>query len=208
MSSDASRAVSGSLTLTGGGFWEGSQRSVRVSVALRPMYRFLVDMSVERNDIALRVPRADFVATLANARVRYAFSTRMFLDALLQYNAEDRQFSANVRFSFIHRPLSDFFIVFNEQRYTDGSGVPAGRAVVAKGTPHARVLTREGGGRAGRRRSAGRAGGVGIRAEAARPRAAGHGWRLTVRARFRYYCVFVARLECRAAHTRPAHVPQ
>ena len=57
----------------------------------------------------------------------------MFLDTLLQYRNDVKQFSANVRFNLIHRPLSDFFIVYNESQFTDGTQ-PAGRGLVVKYT--------------------------------------------------------------------------
>jgi hypothetical protein len=57
----------------------------------------------------------------------------MFLDALVQYRNDVKQFSSNVRFNLIHHPLSDFFIVYNEQQYTDGR-VAAGRGLVVKYT--------------------------------------------------------------------------
>ncbi|MFB3110797.1 MAG: hypothetical protein ACE10G_02080 [Gemmatimonadales bacterium] len=34
----------------------------------------------------------------------------------MQYNAQDDELSANLRFNFIHRPGSDLFIVINEER--------------------------------------------------------------------------------------------
>jgi hypothetical protein len=57
----------------------------------------------------------------------------MFLDALVQYRNDLKQFSSNVRFNLIHHPLSDFFIVLNEQHFTDGR-VAGGRGVVVKYT--------------------------------------------------------------------------
>ena len=50
------------------------------------------------------------------SRVNYNFNTKMFLNALLQYNTDSRQWSSNLRFNVIHRPLSDFFLVYNERR--------------------------------------------------------------------------------------------
>ncbi len=58
----------------------------------------------------------------------------MFLDALVQYRSDIEQFSANLRFNLIHRPLSDFFVVYNEQQFTDSGAVTAGRGVVVKYT--------------------------------------------------------------------------
>ena len=55
------------------------------------------------------------------------------LNALLQYNTDAQQWSSNVRFNIIHRPLSDFFLVYNDRRdIVAGSLVD--RAVIAKVT--------------------------------------------------------------------------
>lgn len=44
----------------------------------------------------------------------------MFLNALIQYNRDERETSSNIRFNFIHKPLSDFFLVYNEKRSPTG----------------------------------------------------------------------------------------
>ncbi len=59
--------------------------------------------------------------------------TRLFLNALIQYNTDSRQWSSNVRFNIIHRPLSDFFLVYNERRL-DGTDDLIDRSVIAKMT--------------------------------------------------------------------------
>lgn len=55
----------------------------------------------------------------------------MFLNALVQYNNDARQWSSNVRFNLIHRPLSDIFLVYNERRNSEGGDL-IDRAVIAK----------------------------------------------------------------------------
>jgi hypothetical protein len=55
----------------------------------------------------------------------------VFLNALLQYNTDARQWSSNVRFNLIHHPLSDFFLVYNERRDTRSSEL-INRALIAK----------------------------------------------------------------------------
>jgi hypothetical protein len=55
------------------------------------------------------------------------------VNALIQYNKDLDQWSSNIRFNVIHRPLSDFYIVYDErQSTTSGSGV--NRALIAKMT--------------------------------------------------------------------------
>jgi hypothetical protein len=85
--------------------------------------------SMSLNDIDL--PSGAFATNLVTGRVNYSFSTQMFLNALLQYNTDARQWSSNVRFNFIHRPLSDFYLVYNEQRDSRTADLIS-RAVIAK----------------------------------------------------------------------------
>ena len=130
-----SRMMSASLDLTTGGFWTGTQRSTKLGIVVRPSYHLSFDTALQRNDIDLPFPMHAFVTNLVTSRVGYAFNTRTFLDTLLQYNTDLRQFSANVRFDLIHRPLSDLFVVFNEQRLTDEpTPVNAGRGLIVKYT--------------------------------------------------------------------------
>jgi len=130
-----SRMMSASLDLTTGGFWTGTQRSTKLGVVVRPSYHLSFDAALQRNDIDLPFPMRPFVTNLVTSRVGYAFNTRTFLDTLLQYNTDLRQFSANVRFDLIHRPLSDLFVVYNEQRLTDEpTPVNAGRGLIVKYT--------------------------------------------------------------------------
>jgi hypothetical protein len=130
---DHSRALSGSIRYTTGGFWSGSQHNVQTSVLYRPNYRMVFDLGLQVTRISLDLPDTEFTTTLVNLRTGYSFSTNMFLDTLVQYRNDVRQFSANVRFNLIHRPLSDFFIVYNESQFTDVSQ-PAGRGLVVKYT--------------------------------------------------------------------------
>ena len=66
----------------------------------------------------MELPAGTFTTNLVGLRVHYSFSARMFLDAFAQYNSGTDRVSSNVRFRFIHRPLSDIFVVYNEQRDT------------------------------------------------------------------------------------------
>ena len=133
LETDKSRLVYLTARLTFGGFWDGTQRSQRAAVVIRPSHRLILDVGIQRSDINLRTPAAEFVTNIVNARGSYAFSTSMFLDSLLQYNRDLRQFNANVRFNLIHHPLSDLYVVYNEQRFTDVD-TPAGRGLIVKFT--------------------------------------------------------------------------
>ena len=130
-----SRAVSASLDLTTGGFWTGTQKTTKVGLIVRPSYHLSFDTALQRSDIDLPFPMHAFVTNLATSRIGYAFNTRTFLDTLLQYNTDLKQFSANVRFDLIHRPLSDLFVVYNEQQLTSQPApISTGRGLIVKYT--------------------------------------------------------------------------
>ena len=135
LETDHSRKVSGSALITSGGFWSGSQVSTKVGVLIRPSYHLTFDVALQRNDIHLPAPMHDFVTNLVTTRIGYAFNTRTFLDTLVQYNTDLKQLSANIRFDLIHRPLSDLFIVYNEQQLTE-TPIPinTGRGLIVKYT--------------------------------------------------------------------------
>ncbi len=114
-----------------GEFYDGDQRSSQIGGTLRWNERVNTSFSVSRNSI--RLSGGDFTTNLLTSRVAYSFSTRMFFNALLQYNTDAREWSSNVRFNIIHRPLSDFFLVYNERRDTHGNDL-LDRAVITKMT--------------------------------------------------------------------------
>jgi hypothetical protein len=133
-SSDPSRRVSGGVTGIVGGLWSGTQRTVNADVTLRPSYRFFLEARVQRTQADLDLPDADFTKTFWTFRSNYSFNTNMFIDALVQYDPGSEQLNTNVRFNLIHHPLSDLFIVFNEQRFATDEGIPPGRGLTIKAT--------------------------------------------------------------------------
>jgi len=117
-SSDSSKPISGMVRYTKGTFFDGEQRSLVTGATFRPNYKFSIALNYTHNDVDLRA--GSFSTDLAILRTSYSLNTRMFLNALIQYNSEDGEVSSNLRFNFIHRPLSDLFLVYNEQRGVTG----------------------------------------------------------------------------------------
>lgn len=97
----------------------GTVSSVQASLIATPDPHLRFQLGGTRSWIAL--PAGSLVADLATARLTLAFSTRVTLHLLAQYNSLDRSVNANLRFNVIHRPGSDFFLVLNEARGSDAS---------------------------------------------------------------------------------------
>lgn len=89
-------------------------------------------------DVSL--PNGSFRFNLASARVNVAFTTRLFLNSLVQMNTLDRELSANLRLQYMFRPGSDIYLVFGEQRGSrENPWVMEGRSVRLKVTWLARL---------------------------------------------------------------------
>lgn len=131
---DQSRVVSANVRYTFGGLYEGTQRTVNGSVSVRPNYRFRTSFGLQRTAAQLDRPKLNFVNNLMTAKMNYSFTTGMFVDALSQYDQTTKQFNANVRFNIIHHPLSDLFIVYNDQRILTPDNPVSGRALIVKFT--------------------------------------------------------------------------
>jgi hypothetical protein len=133
-SGDASKRLALNLNASTGGLWSGTANSVNTTLTWRPSYKVRVAAGVQSTSAKLDRPDQEFTATVFTGRANYSFTTKMFLDALTQYDAATKQFNANVRFNVIHHPLSDLFIVYNEQRFTTPDAPVPGRSLVVKFT--------------------------------------------------------------------------
>ena len=102
-----------------GEFYNGDRVGYTAGVRVRASEKLATTFSFSRDTIDLP-EGVSFHTDLASLRLDASFSTRMFLNAYIQYNSVTRQWLSNIRFDFIHHPLSDIFIVYNDTRYQDG----------------------------------------------------------------------------------------
>ena len=131
VNTNAAAPVSFNLRYSIGDFYDGYRRGYNVGTTIRPSEHFNFSGSIAFNDIEL--PDGAFITKLFTGRVNYYFNTKVFLNALLQYNNDARQWSSNIRLNIIHRPLSDIFLVYNDRR-DSRSGDMIDRAIIAKMT--------------------------------------------------------------------------
>jgi hypothetical protein len=127
----SARRVAVNTRASTGTFYDGTRRSYTVGPSVRLNENLNASVNLQINDVNLDV--GDFVTKLVTARVNYNFNTKMFFNALVQYNTDNAQWTSNLRFNIIHRPLSDIFLVYNERR-DDRTGQMLSRALIAKMT--------------------------------------------------------------------------
>jgi hypothetical protein len=132
--SDSSRLLAATWRITRGGLWTGTQQSFSGGLTLRPSYKFRTTASLVRTAADLDLPDASFTKAFWTSRTNYSFNEDMFIDALIQYNPATKLLNSNIRFNWIHSPLSDVFVVWNEQRFETGEGIRPGRSLTVKVT--------------------------------------------------------------------------
>lgn len=111
------RAVSGSAGVSTGGFYGGNRTTWSGSLTWRASHQLRLEGTAQRNVVSL--PTGDFTADVVGGRIRYAWSTRLFGSAYVQYNTQTHSFVTNARINYRWAPLSDVFLVYTERQNTD-----------------------------------------------------------------------------------------
>jgi len=128
-----SRVVSESAHLERGDYFDGTYWTAELGAAARISRHARASVSAQRTEIDLprreadpadpnviALPESSFDFTLIQGRVGISFTTRVFLDGLLQYNTVEEDFSSNLRFNWKYRPGSDLYVVYTERRDIEG----------------------------------------------------------------------------------------
>jgi hypothetical protein len=98
-----------------GGFFGGERVTLSPTVRGRIGDRFTSELAYARNDV--RLPEGDFTTNLARLRVSYSFTTRAFVQGLVQYNDRADLWSMNFRFGWLQAANTGLFIVYTDTRY-------------------------------------------------------------------------------------------
>ena len=127
------RKVAGNFSFSRGSFFGGDRTSVGIGrgrIEVTPQLSVEPGVSFDWVDL----PEGSFTSLLVSARTTYSVTPRMFIGALLQYNASRASISTNVRLRWEYVPGSEFFVVYTEERDSLTPRFPAleNRALVVK----------------------------------------------------------------------------
>jgi hypothetical protein len=123
------RRVSGTLSVQGGQYYDGTIRSISFGAggggfsSTRITVSSHLSFEPTLTYTEVRRPAGNFVTRLARTRVDYGFTPLMFMSGLFQYNSADRAFSTNLRFRWEYAPGSELFLVYTDERDTTPEGL-------------------------------------------------------------------------------------
>ena len=130
--SDRRKTFSYSLSPSFGGFYNGDIFSVNASVNYRIQPHFSTSIQLNYNNINLPNPYSDAKLWLIGPRIDITFNKNLFWATFVQYNNQLDNFSINTRLQWRFAPLSDLFIVYNDNYFTDTVFAPRVRSLNLK----------------------------------------------------------------------------
>jgi hypothetical protein len=115
-----------------GGFYNGHYQSVGASVNLRKQPHLNIGINAEYNNLRFPGVYGSTELLLISPRVELNFTTNLFWTTFFQYNTQRNNFNINSRLQYRYRPMSDLFIVYTDNYFTDPLFKNRSRALVLK----------------------------------------------------------------------------
>jgi Domain of unknown function (DUF5916)/Carbohydrate family 9 binding domain-like len=106
------------------------QYSAQISVKKQPYWT--LSMLAEYNDIKFPKEYGRTKLLLVSPKTEVNFSNRMFWTTFYQFNTQANNFNINSRLQFRYSPMSDLFLVYTDNYYTDPLFKNKNRAIVFK----------------------------------------------------------------------------
>jgi len=130
--SNQSAPLSLELRTTVGGRFGGDRANISPTINYRIGEKFSSSLSVDYNDFDLPVPGGNFSVVLTRLRLSYSFTPKILVQALFQYNDNEKLFGTNLRFSWLKSANTGLYIVYNEVDESGVAALPKGRELIIK----------------------------------------------------------------------------
>jgi len=130
--SDSRKAVSYQLTARGGRFYNGNIVSFGGTLILRKRPYLNIELKGEYNKLSFPGAYGSTSLFLISPRVEVNFNTLISWTTFFQYNTQRNNFNINSRLQYRFRPMSDLFIVYTDNYFTDPFLRNKNRAIVCK----------------------------------------------------------------------------
>jgi hypothetical protein len=129
--SDARKLFQYTLIASIGGYYNGNRWDVSGLMNYRVQPYGSIGITVSYNNISLPKPYNSAKLILAGPTLDVTFTDKIFLTTFVQYNNQIDNLNMNIRFQWRFAPVSDLFIVYTGNSYTDNF-VSKNRGLVIK----------------------------------------------------------------------------
>jgi hypothetical protein len=115
-----------------GGFYNGTNQSFRAGFTIRRLPHVNLDLNFQYNNLSFPDPYGNTELFLISQRTEINFSTKIFWTTFLQYNTQRNNININSRLQYRFKPMSDLFLVYTDNYFTDPLFKSSNRALVFK----------------------------------------------------------------------------
>ncbi|MGB1972023.1 MAG: hydrolase, partial [Flavobacteriaceae bacterium] len=115
-----------------GDFYNGTKFSIRSELALRIQPRFIGSIKINYDKIELPQPFPSGELWLVGPKLDFTFSKSIFWNTFIQYSSQSENLGINSRLQWRFAPLSDFYIVYNDNYFASTTFVPKLRSLTFK----------------------------------------------------------------------------
>lgn len=130
---DQRKRLAGSLQWRTGGYFNGTRHGVEGEMGWRFQPFGSIGSVFTYNRLRFPQPYRSLDLVLLGPKLDVTFSRSVFFSALAQYNNQIRNVNLNLRFQWRFAPVSDLFIVYTDNYYSEGFRSKGG-ALVLKAT--------------------------------------------------------------------------
>ena len=130
--SDQRKQFSYNIGPSFGKFYNGEKYSLQTQLTWRLQPFFSGSIQINYDDIRLPDPYPDAKIWLIGPKLDVTFNKNLFWATFIQYSTQSENFSVNTRMQWRFAPLSDLFVVYNDNYFTDNVFAPRVRSFNVK----------------------------------------------------------------------------
>ena len=130
--SDFRKPFSYGAGFTVGQFYNGIVKGFGAGFNLRKQPHLNFGLRSQFNKIELPGIFGSSNLILIQPKIEYNFNTQLFWTTFIQYNTQSNNFSVNSRLQYRYKPMSDFFLVYTDNYFTDPMFKNKNRALIFK----------------------------------------------------------------------------
>jgi hypothetical protein len=117
---------------TVGGFYNGTLKQFTAEIKYRAQPWGNFSVRFERNVLEFPDPYGKESLYLISPRIEINFSNSIFWTTFIQYNTQRNNINFNSRFQWRFKPMSDIYLVYTDNYFSDPFFINRNRAVVLK----------------------------------------------------------------------------
>lgn len=115
-----------------GKFYNGTIQGISAGLQWRNQPNLSIRLKAELNNIDLPGKYGSTKLLLIAPRIEYNLNTKLFWTTFIQYNTQSNNFNINSRLQYRYKPMSDFFLVYTDNYFTDPLFKNKNRALIFK----------------------------------------------------------------------------